>query len=105
MPSGVYKATCHATGVITYLVAGHHAAQLTCKRLLPACEDNGPHGWVFLEGLQCLVELHNQAIAERIEGLGAVQLDQPHVAVLSLLCCDDILKGCTWEEKGTRDFH
>lgn len=72
----------------------------TCKCLLPTREDDGPHSGVLLKGVQCPVELHHQAIAERVECFGAVQLDQPHVAVLPLLFCDEVLKVSTWGERG-----
>lgn len=72
----------------------------TCKRLLPTRDDDGSHSWILLEGLQGLVELHDQAIAECVECFGAVQLDEAHVAVLPLLFCNDVLKASTWGMKG-----
>ncbi|OBS72669.1 hypothetical protein A6R68_12747 [Neotoma lepida] len=43
------------------------AAQHTCKCLLPTSEHNGPHRRIFLKGLQCLVELLHQAIANYLK--------------------------------------
>lgn len=71
------------------------AAQHTCKGLLPTSEHDGAHSGIFLKGLQCLVELLNQSIAKCIECFGAVQLDQPHAAILSFLFRDDVLKVST----------
>lgn len=86
-------------------VTCRHAAHRTCKRLLPAREDDGPHGCVLLEGLQRLVELLDQAVAERIECFGAVQSDQPHALVLPLLFCDDVLKVSPWDKEQKGDFY
>lgn len=51
----------------------------TCEGFLTAGEDDGSHVRVALHGLQGPCQLHHQSIAERIERLWPVQLDQPHV--------------------------
>lgn len=64
----------------------------TCEGLLAAGEDDGSHLRVALHGLQRAPQLRHEPLAERIERLRPVQLDQPHVLLCPRLLYQQVLE-------------
>lgn len=75
----------------------------TCKGFLAAGDDDGPHLWIILHGLQCPLQLLHKPLAEGIESLRPVQLDQAHILLRPcLLYCQVMELGpCPWFRQAT----